>query len=262
VNLKAVTGAYTGETASWGMRFALGGGGSAPFQDRPNLDAGQINLNTFDCHTDVKTRGTSPNSVAGSLSQLWSGDAAPTAECVTENDIDFFITKGHDLWTAARPSIPNTYALDNIKLYAVGQDGKAPLGPNMWVATALQQGSSSSTFYSPEVACCVSWYSAARTKGGRGRLFLGPLHTTATSSDGLFTSAFKTTIGNAAKAVQDSVRTRGTPSATAVYCGIVWNRSPGNTGAVINRVRIGDEIDRQERRTRGRPETFTDFLVV
>jgi hypothetical protein len=44
---------------------------------------------------------------------------------------------------------------------------------------------------------------------------------------------------------------------------IVLNRTnPLVTGSVINRVRVGDELDRQERRTKGRAEAFTDYAVT
>lgn len=262
-NLKCSSGIWTGETASWGLRFAVnGGGGTAPFEDRPALDAGQITLNTFDCHTDVKTRSLTTSSIPGSVYQSWQGDSSPDSEQVTENDIDFFITKATDFWVAVKPNIPSTFQLSSIKLYAVKADGKAPLGPNEWRPTGSEPGSVSTGLHSPELAFAVSLYTAHRHKQGRGRFYVGPLGNALSSTDGLIATTFKNNLGTAAKALQDSVRTRGTPGASATYAGIVWNRSPGTTGAVINKIRLGDEPDRQERRTKKRPETFVDYAVV
>jgi hypothetical protein len=39
---------------------------------------------------------------------------------------------------------------------------------------------------------------------------------------------------------------------------ILHRAAPYKTAAVINRVRVGDEFDGQERRTKSRPEVFTD----
>lgn len=262
-NWVCTTGPFLGEQSSWTLRFAVNGPGEGPNPtNRPSLDAGQFNLNSFDCHTDVKTRAVTVSSIAGSLSQTWQGDASPDTEQVTENDIDFFITKAVDLCTAVRTMIPTSWKLEVVKLYAVDAQGHAKLGPNAWTPTATFAGTGSGNALSPEVAMCVSLYTAHRAKAGRGRTYIGPLTQGMLQADGLFTSAAQTAARGGMKALQDSVRTRGTPGASACYVGIIWNRTPGTTGCVINKIRTGDEPDVQERRTKSRPEIFTDSNVV
>lgn len=39
---------------------------------------------------------------------------------------------------------------------------------------------------------------------------------------------------------------------------VLHRAAPYKTAAVINRVRVGDELDTQERRTKTRPEVYTD----
>lgn len=255
------TGIWAGETAGWTLRFAVGGGGGAGNYSRPDLAAGQISLNTFDCHTDVTTRALTLSSVAGSLAQSWEGDGAPPEECVTDNDIDFFLTKGLDFSASVKTYIPSPYQLTHIKLYAVGVDGKSPLGPNTWTPTAAYAGGAGD-YNSPETAACISLYSAHRQKTGRGRIYVGPLLRTCYDNAGNFNNTFVTTLRTAMKTLQDSVRTRGTPGSSACYVGIVWSRLDKTKGSVINKIRVGDEPDHQERRTKGRPEVFSDVDVA
>lgn len=256
------SGVWLGETAQWGLRFANGSGGGLGNNDRPALDAGQVTLNSFDAHTDVKSRSLTVSGVPGTLAQNWQGDSTPIAEWVTENDIDFLVTKAIDFAASAKGSIPTPYTLESIKLYAVDQTGHSPLGPNTWTPSPAYNASGGTTYLSPEVAMCISLYTAHRAKAGRGRVYLGPLTQSVLQTDGRFSAAMLGVVPGWMKTLQDSVRTRGTPQASAVYSGIVWNRSPGTTGCVINRVRVGDEPDVQERRTKKRPETFTDANVA
>jgi hypothetical protein len=259
--LKAVSGPWSGETSGWGWRFSVNGGGGGEGSSRPSLDEGQFLLNTFDVHTKIETRAVSLSSVAGSLLQSWVGDDIPPEEEITDQDIDFFLTKAWDFWASVKAYVPSPWQLQHIKLYAVKQDGKSPLGPNTWTPGATQAGAGSS-YYSPEVAACLSHYTAHRHKSGRGRLYLGPLSLTAGANDGTLSPTFMAALRDAGKAVQDSVRTRGTPSNSCTYVGIVWQRSPGTHGSVINAVRVGDEADHQERRTKSRPETYLTANVV
>jgi hypothetical protein len=234
---------------------------------RPALDTGRYALNSFNVVTSVTSRALTVSAKAGTVAQLWVGDSTQPIEEVTANDIDFLITKAGDFYNQCSAFIPTTWRLETIKLYATNQLGKSPAGPNTWTPTAAWPGLGTEPL-PPEMAMAVSLYTADRSKKGRGRIFVGPLSQYTTITGGLFTATPKDQIGNAMKALQDSVRTRGTPGSTATYVGIVWNRpggltvEPGTNGAVINTVRIGDEPDHQERRTKSRPETFTDYAVV
>lgn len=261
VTLKATSGPWLNETVGYGLRFCVNGGGSAPFQDRPDLNTGLFTLNTFDCHTDIKQRSVSLLSKAGTMYQNWQGDAVPDNEQVTENDIDFFCTKMMDIWNAHQIYAAQPWTLQYVKLYAMQADGKAPLGPNMWVPTS-PEGGNAGNYLSPEVAACVSLYSAHRQKQGRGRLYLGPLKVSVLGADGRFDPTYAAAIRDAVKNVQNSVRTRGTPGASATYAGVIWSRKEPTKASVINKVRVGDEPDYQERRTKGRPEVFIEAAVT
>lgn len=258
---KAISGTWLGETSSWGWRFAVGDASQPAQAGRLPLDAGNVTLNQFDCHTDVASRSLTAAAVPGTNVTGWSGDSLPATEAVTQNDCDFFIDTAMAFNVAIRALLPTTYQLGYIKLYAVDAQGKAPLGPNIWTPTSGYAGTASSIL-SPEVAVCISHYSAHRAKAGRGRFYIGPMTQTLFSTDGLIQSSNQSTIMTAAKNVQNTVRTRGTPGNSAVYAGIVWNRTPGTTGSVINKVRVGDEPDHQERRTKARPEQYTEVNVT
>lgn len=259
--LECHTGAWINETAQWGLRFAVGGGGGVLNEQRPATTEGQIDLNTFDCHTAIGSRSLTASGIAGTLLTAWTGDTSPVEECVTDNDIDFLISQAMSIVVAMKSYYPNWMRLRHIKLYAVKADGKAPLGPNTWTPTAAYAGSSSANL-SPEVAAVCSLYTAHRAKAGRGRMFFGPLAQSVINTEGLFTSTLTGALGSAVKSVQDTVRTRGTPGSSACYVGIVWNRVPGTHGCVISKIRVGDEPDHQERRTKKRPEIFADLNVV
>lgn len=273
LNLQCTTGAWAFETSTMTWRFANGGGTAG---GRPGLTDGRINLNTFDVHDQVTSRSLTIGGKAGTVAQSWAGDTIPDTECVTENDIDFFLTKAGDFFNTLIAIFPSTYRLESVKLYAVGNHGTkdgvnvftSPRGPNTWTPNTNWQATGTNMEI-PEMAMAVSHYSVERSRFGRGRVYVGPLSGgLSQNADGLFPAANITTIGNAAKALQDSVRTRGTPGASATYAGIIWNRPGGRTnqtgflGSVINKIRIGDEPDHQERRTKKRRETYTDFTVV
>lgn len=263
--LKATSGIWNGESAVWGWRFANGGGAAG---GRPGLNDGIFTLNTFDVHTSITSRALTISSKAGTVSQTWEGDSIPDTETVTPNDIDFFLTKGGDFFGQVLGYLPNTWALDSIRLYPTNKDGKAPAGPTIWQPTTAWIGADSAQ-QSPEVAMCVSHYTTERSRRGRGRLYFGPLgSTTFYLGSGIFAAALITNVGAAAAALQTSVRTRGTPGSSATYAGVVWNRkgdshgSDGTLASVINKVRVGDEPDRQERRTKKRPETYVNWTIT
>ena len=268
-NLRCTSGPWQGERASWGLRFCVGGGGGPTNEQRPGLTEGQIELNTFDCHTDVYSRSLTIASQAGTVLGSWVGDDSPTEENVTQNDIDFFLTKAVNFWVDVSAFVPSVWVLDYIKLYAVDAAGKSPLGPNTWTPSTPWAAAGTGNYLSPEVCFCMSLYSAHRARSGRGRIYIGPLITSTISATGTMGTAFANTVPAAVKTLLDSVRTRGTPGTSAVYTGIIWNRHGpgagpphGTQGVVINKVRSGDEMDVQERRTNLRPETYAEFSIV
>jgi len=262
-NFLCIAGPFIGETASFTLRFCVNSGSGVP-AGRPDLNAGQISLNTFDCHTSNATRAKTISSVPGTVAEAWVGDDAPASEQVTGDDIDFFLTLPIPFLETTKAYWSADWQMRYTKLYQVREDGKAPLGPCTWTPDVVYKGTTGS-YLSPEVAACVSLYTAHRARSGRGRFFFGPVMTSIMDTKGLFISGGITALGNGAQTMFNSVRSRGTPGVSATYTGIVWNRhptgsssGPGTTGCVINRVRVGDEPDHQERRTKSRPETFVD----
>lgn len=264
VILECSSGPWLGETAAWGWDFGCHGSiGDA----RPNLDRGNIVLTQFSVVTDNASRTLTAGTKAGTVAGAWVGASSPVQGQITSNDIDFFFNTLATFYGTATGFMPNSWRLRHIKLYATGADGKSPSGPNTWTPSAAWAGAQSDG-PSPEVALCLSRYSADRSRRGRGRVFIGPLGGNFTNASGTLTTTITGLLGVAEQTVQSTVRTRGTVGTSATYVGIVYNRKggkdnrAGDTGAVINRIRVGDEADHQERRTKGRPEVFTDQVVT
>lgn len=250
-NLKCVTGPWAGESAVWTRRFQV---------NRDSLDTGQHQLNTYDVHSSTKSRSLTLGATAGTVTQTWEGDELPETENVTDNDVDFFFTEAHAFFIAVRSFLPTDWGIESYRLYPVQENGKSPAGPASWVPSASINGSTSAPA-SPEIACCVSYYTATRSKSGRGRFYLGPLTQSIFSTTGVIVGTSLTTIVNAEKDFQNHVRARGTQGLSCTYNGIVWSRLSPTRGAVINKIRVGDEIDRQERRTKNRPEVYVNASV-
>lgn len=254
--LACISGPYSGEEAVWGTRWTVGSSAG-----RPGLDEGSVGLNTFDVHSANKARSLTASTVVGSLTQPWEGENVPIWETISDNDIDFHIQEAVKFFEGTKAYLPNTWQMQSVRVYPVGEDGKAPAGPVVWIPDAAYKGSGTQ-LASPELACCVSLYTATRNKHGRGRIYFGPVSTNGLGTDGLLSAGLITALGTFMRAWQNNVRTRGTPGLSATYAGIVWNRTNKTQGCVINRVRVGDEIDRQERRTKDRPETFVNWSVT
>ena len=277
VNTVCTTGPWVGETGNFNLNFSVNGGGGINNVNRPGLNDGQITLNTFDVHTSATTRSLTVDTMAGSVQENWVGDDNPVEEKVTSNDIDFLLGQGAHIWGQLGNVAPDSWKLGDVRLYACGPDpddsakhpSVAPLGPNIWTPTLTWAGGSTSAELSPEVALCVSFYSAVRAKKGRGRIYLGPLTVDAFAIDGLTSSVWKNNVPSAVAATFQNVRARGTPGSSACYCPIIFNTHGfkggpphGTQGVIINKIRTGDEMDHQERRTKKRAETFAEIALT
>jgi hypothetical protein len=250
--VNCTAGPWLGEQAVWGLRFCVG---------RTALDAGEFTLNTFDVSTDTKARALTLESVPGQLVSPWAGEALPATENVEDNHIDDILAAVFKFWVTTKTYLPNVWKLAHMKMYPTGVDGKAPAGPLVWTPDTPVAGINSSNFRSPETALCVSLYSADRSKHGRGRIFIGPT-VAMEQADGTVSVGTTAGISNNMAVCQSEIREIGTAGASATYNGIIWNRTTKSKASTINRVRVGDEQDHQERRTKSRPEVYANTAVT
>lgn len=155
----------------------------------------------------------------------------------------------------------NTLSLKDIRLYAPATSGRhAALSPTILTPTSAVAGSGTSC-WSPDIAVVASLYSALKTKRGRGRWYYGGLKIIGLDTSGLIPSADRTTLGSNLVSLINGMR--ATAVAGRTLAPMIMHRSnPLTTGVLINQVRVGDEVDHQERRTKKRPETYSNFTVT
>lgn len=235
---------WTGEVAVCGWRFAVAGG------TQHGLDEGDVALDMFHAQDAAVSRTVS----WASVTQGWAGVSGDGTHEVTDGDKDGIAGFIAAYFNAEAGYIPNDYAVQDVRLYPIGADGKTATSPDIYTPSTTMQGTDSSTWPGPSNALVVSTNTATRGPKGRGRWYLGPV-SNINGADGLVPSSIRTAASGAAKTMFDDIRNIGSP-ASARYAPIVFHRGTTH-GSIINSVRVGDEIDQMQSRRRQRKETYT-----
>lgn len=232
--------------------------------DQPGVGAGPVTLGSWSVDDVGGTYSHTAGGVPYTLQRGWSFGGT-TAD--TDNLYNGFLDSFQTWFSAVNSFIPNLVRLRDIRMYPIGSDGNSvSLAPTIMSPTSNLPGTATG-MSSPDMAVCVSLYSALHTKRGRGRWYFGPLKNSALNSTtglidntitGGLKDAFATWMTNL-RDVQTGTLALGTRTLTPV---ILHRAAPFNSASVINLVRVGDEIDVQERRTKGRNETYVEGAVT
>lgn len=238
------TSPWAGEVAVTGWRYAVQGG------TQHGLDEGLVDLALFHAQDSGVTRSTA----AWDIVQGWAGVSGDGTHEVTDGDKDGVVDAIGVYFNAIKAYIPNDYTVQDIRLYPVTSAGVSGTSPDIYTPTTAMPGTATGTWPGPQTAVVISTGSATLGRKGRGRWYLGPV-TDIFGADGLIPSADRTAVAGAGADMFDTIRSIGS-AASARYAPIVWHRGT-TTGSIINKTRVGDELDVQQRRRRQRAETYT-----
>lgn len=174
---------------------------------------------------------------------------------VTDADQDA-IAKGYfDFLTALKTNLYLGFALDSVRLYPVGADGKSRTAPSIYTPKVTTQNPTGVNGAPPDVAVAISYTTATRGVKGRGRVYLGGLSVAAIAGSG--TLAARDTICQQAAALLTAWRDIGGLPTQMTYTPVLWHRKgdklgveDGTYGSPIRLVRVNDHFDTQRRRDR------------
>lgn len=237
------------ETSAFGWRLNVRDN-DTPF----SLDAGRVENPSFLVNDASVSRTTTHFAVQ----QSWAGDSGVGGINVTDADQDALCEAVWTYLNSVKGNLMSTHTLESVRLYAIAPDGKSATAPNLYVPSAALTGGGSGP--TPVLALVNSTQSATRGRHGRGRWFLGPMTSGTAGNDGIITSGTRTAFAGYAKTLLDAFRAAGGITRPS-YTPIVWERGTVY-GNVIRSVRIGDELDFQQRRRRQRPETYTSVVLA
>lgn len=245
-NFKGKTGlAWANETWSFGQHFAWSDSAQGAFP----LDSGDHVLNV----KNIASGGNARTLTNYTVTPGWSGEGG--ANTITDDDKDSLVNVFDVYLLAIASHVSNSYVLDSIKVYPwLSVPGPLPVAPDIYTPKTPGAYATGATLAAPQLAAVVSTSSALRGRKGRGRWYLGST-TTALQVNGLMSSATQTAHLTAATNLLNGIRASH-PQVGSLWLTPVIAHQNGLTAAVINKVRVGDEIDTQQRRRRQRAETY------
>ena len=162
---------------------------------------------------------------------------------------------GEEMYTwlvALKAYQASTFSWKEVRISAVETDGTIVNGASVGTITTPIVGTGGMSA-PPQNAIVSSLVTGGRGPRNRGRLFI-PAPGAAPTADGLLSTAQKTAVNNASKAVVNSV------NAISGIRAAVVSRTHGTYSDII-KVRVGDEFDTQRRRRNGRNEVYTALAV-
>lgn len=248
---------WAGETAVNTLHFDV-----RPTGSQPPVNAGPITTHTFDVNDEGGTFTYTTGSGVFTVERGWSVGGATQWDDVFKGCLG----KWSAWYSASQARMAGNLELDSIRFYPLGN-----LGRSVSLSPAIARPNSTisptgTTDCSPDVAICLSLYTALKTKRGRGRYYFGPCANSPIGDSGIISSSVISNLGLGMQTYLTDLRdvtSGGAPLVDFSLSPIVLHRAaPFNQAAVINQVRVGDEIDVQERRTKRRPETFVNYAVT
>lgn len=247
-NVLLTSGPWSGETCSWGVRvaasdmpLALGSAGLQHFETSDASSSGSKTINTR-TYTYTGTFDYGPLTGGGSGS-------------VTVADVDKIVGFLEQFFVADQNLHPTNCKLASFKVICPGTDGKAHTGSNVYTPDTTIAGTASGAL-SPDHCIVVSFYTSNLSKTGRGRIYWGPVAASVLGTNGEIPSATTALLASHMNTALQGIRDIVPGGGITGYSPVVWSRLDKSKGSVINRVRVGDELDNHETRTKQRPETY------
>ena len=258
LTLEAVSGSvWAGEVAVTGWRLKNSGLTVDP------VSAGDVPLDTFHAEDAAVTR-----SISGfNITQGWAGVGTDTDHEVTDGDKDGIANAIKTYFSSVLAYVPDDYQVRDIRIYPIlGSGATLPekpyhtaTAPDIYTPTSPIVGAVSGQWMSPACALVLSTQTATRGPRGRGRWYLGPVYGM-NDNTGLVNSGYAGSVAAAGATMLSTIRGIGGTS-SARYAPVVWHRGT-DRGSVISSVRVGDEIDFQQRRRRHRHEVYVSSAVT
>lgn len=139
----------------------------------------------------------------------------------------------------------------------VSELGATPAAPIITSAQAAIGASGLATDPSLPAQCspCVSLTTATAGSRARGRMFLPPPDTSAVTTSGRLSSAFRTAAVNALDAFFATMAGNAATCVVVSAVGGVW------TTYTVNTIRLGDVVDTQRRRRNSIAEVYTTAAI-
>lgn len=245
------TSTWFGEVSVSGLRI----GTVQPGDALPATSAGEHTLQSF-LVNDASTTSTTTHL---SKVQHWAGDSGGSGVDVTDGDQDGIAEAVWQFLASSQSYWPSYYQLQDIRLYAIAPGGNQPVGmsPCIYTPTSALSGTGTGML-APENALVISTYSSVNVRKGRGRFYFGPLVQSMNDTTGLVGTGGTTVLGNA-KTMLNAIRGIGSVASSRYYPAVIGHGA--SCGYVIQKLRLGDELDTQQRRRRQRKEQYTDLAL-
>jgi hypothetical protein len=231
---------------------------------QPAVATGPWTLPSFSIDDTSSTYSHTASGQAYSIARGWTFGGT-TAD--TDNLYNAFLDAWQTYWAATNAWMPPSVRLRDIRLYPIGPAGSSvSLAPTIMAPSTSMPGTATGQS-SPDMAIVISLYSALHTKRGRGRWYFGPikqqaLNTTTGLIDNTLTGGLSAAMADFLTDLRDC-QTGTLSLGVRVLTPVILHRAtPYNSSCVIQTVRVGDEIDVQERRTKGRNESYVDTAVT
>jgi hypothetical protein len=161
----------------------------------------------------------------------------------------------YDFWIALRPMVPNDSQLVDIRLSAIGSDGKVINGASVYELTTPSAGSvTAANQLPPEVAVVGSLRTGGRGPKARGRMYL-PLNAV-TASSGQVGSSTRASVVEALLGLISDIEAVGTGFNVAVV------HKSEMTFSDVTKVACGNHFDSQRRRQSALPEIYDVGVVT
>lgn len=154
----------------------------------------------------------------------------------------------------------NDYYLESIRIYPYdGISGKALTPPSLFYPKALTKGSA--TTYAPtQIACAVTYQTHARGRGSTGRQYIGPLAASTISSNGRFSGAFLTAVGQGSAQLITNLNNNPGIDLPWSARAVVFHRPKSDYSDIIG-VSVGNVPDTQRRRRKRESESYGDYTL-
>lgn len=241
---------FVGEVAVTGWRIGCQPSGTAPNA----YNSGTIDLNQFTVNDAANTSTTTHlNKI-----QPWTGDSGVLNINVTDGDQDGLAELAWAYANEISAELASSYTLQDIRLYALGSNGKAVTPPCLYTPISPLDGSAAPM--PPNMAVAMTTRSATVGRKGRGRWYVGPVSSNLLASSGLISGTYAGYLLTAAQNLMEGIRGVGGGAASS-YTPVIWHRGT-TTASVINKLSIGDEFDVMNSRRRQRKETYTDVTLT
>lgn len=178
----------------------------------------------------------------------WSNGIVPGSQGLTQAVQKDMVAAAMIFWNTVRTTHTNQYALSEIRIQANDAAGKSVGGSNKFTLKVPSAGGAAAAM-PPNTALCISTESNSPTRRGHGRFFLGGLAVNILGTEGLVASSPRTTYLNATKTLLQSIvdTNQAVPAVIRTADRSFWD---------ITGVRIGDELDVQNRRRNARREVY------